>query len=69
MPNGTIKFYNEAKGYGFILQDDAGGDDLFFHITALSEDADAPSKGQRVTFTIGNAQDGRLRADKVQVIA
>ena len=69
MPSGTVKFYNKKKGYGFIQQDD-GGDDVYFHATALAKDADLPSNGQRVSFTVGtNPRDGRPRAERVKVIA
>ena len=34
MQTGTIKFYNEAKGYGFIV-DDANGQEIFLHVTGL----------------------------------
>ena len=68
MSNGTVKFYNQAKGYGFISRDD--GDDLFFHITALPEDADIPRDGARVSFDVGtNPRDSRPRAVNVKVIA
>jgi cold shock protein len=50
MANGTIKFFNEAKGYGFIT--DTSGRDYFVHITALSDEIrDLESKeGQKVNF-------------------
>jgi cold shock protein len=50
MTNGTVKFYNETKGYGFIQPDD-GGKDVFVHATAL-ERAGLRSlrEGQKVSF-------------------
>jgi CspA family cold shock protein len=49
MATGTIKFYNESKGYGFIAPD-AGGVDLFVHISSCDERIEALEKGQRVRF-------------------
>jgi CspA family cold shock protein len=50
METGTVKFYNEVKGYGFI-QPDKGGKDVFVHATAL-ERAGMRSlvEGQKVAF-------------------
>jgi CspA family cold shock protein len=50
MTNGTVKFYNETQGYGFIQPDD-GGKDVFVHATAL-ERAGLRSlrEGQKVSF-------------------
>jgi CspA family cold shock protein len=50
MPTGTVKFYNDQKGYGFIAPD-GGGNDVFVHATAL-ERAGISSlrEGQKVSF-------------------
>jgi CspA family cold shock protein len=52
MTTGTVKFYNSAKGYGFIQPDD-GGKDVFVHVTAL-ERAGLRTlvEGQKVSFDI-----------------
>ena len=50
MINGTVKFYNDQKGYGFI-QPDEGGSDVFVHATALERAGmNALREGQKVTF-------------------
>ena len=50
MANGTVKFYNDQKGYGFIQPDD-GGKDVFVHATALERSGmRALSEGQKVSF-------------------
>lgn len=50
MASGTVKFYNEQKGYGFIQPDD-GSKDVFVHATALERAGmGSLSEGQKVTF-------------------
>lgn len=50
MASGTVKFYNEQKGYGFIQPDD-GSKDVFVHATALERAGMASlSEGQKVNF-------------------
>ena len=52
MPTGTVKWFNNAKGYGFILADE-GGEDLFAHYSAIQMEGYRTLKaGQQVTFEI-----------------
>ena len=48
--NGTVKFFNHSRGFGFITPDD-GGKDVLLHISALQRSGlPAVNEGQRVTF-------------------
>ncbi len=52
MPNGRVKWFNNAKGYGFILPDD-GGEDFFAHYSSIQMDGYKTLKaGQAVIFDI-----------------
>jgi CspA family cold shock protein len=52
MPSGTIKFFNGAKGFGFIAPDD-GGSDIFVHISAVERSGlDGLNEGDQVTFEV-----------------
>ena len=65
MAQGTVKFYNPEKGFGFIQQD-AGGDDVFVHRTALQAAAMTTlNEGQKVTFDI-TMERGRNAATNLQ---
>ena len=51
MATGTVKWFNDAKGYGFITPDDGGGKDLFVHHTAIAgEGYKSLAEGARVSF-------------------
>ena len=66
MTTGTVKFYNSAKGYGFIQPDD-GGKDVFVHVTAL-ERAGLRTlvEGQKVSFDIeADRRTGKTNATNV----
>jgi CspA family cold shock protein len=50
MPNGTVKWFNPAKGYGFI-QPDGGGADVFVHISAVERSGlNTLNEGQKVSY-------------------
>ena len=52
MPTGTVKFFNAAKGFGFISRED-GEKDVFVHISAVQgAGLDTLTEGQRVSFEI-----------------
>lgn len=58
MSNGTVKWFNNAKGYGFIAPAE-GGDDVFVHYSAIrSEGYKSLKQGQEVTFETENGPKG-----------
>jgi CspA family cold shock protein len=69
MATGTLKMWNADRGYGFIA-DDAGGPDMFLHISALpGSGASIPDnirKGERLTFDVESTRDGKTRASNVR---
>ncbi len=65
MATGTVKWFNEAKGYGFIAQDDGGGD-VFVHFRAIQGTGfKTLSEGQKVTFDVQQGQKGPQAANVV----
>jgi CspA family cold shock protein len=57
MPQGTVKWFNPEKGYGFISRDD--GDDVFVHHTGINgEGFRSLDEGQRVEFEITDGKKG-----------
>ena len=62
MANGTVKWFNSTKGYGFI-QPESGGRDVFVHISAVERSGmSGLDEGQKVTFDIESGRDGREAA-------
>jgi CspA family cold shock protein len=64
MARGIVKWFNDAKGYGFIEQE--GGEDVFVHVSAISMDGfKTLAEGQEVEFEIQTGAKG-LHATNVQ---
>jgi cold shock protein len=69
MTQGTVKWFNSQKGFGFIQPDD-GGNDVFVHISAV-ERAGLPglNEGQKVAFEIvANRKTGKSSAENLRAI-
>lgn len=57
MANGTVKWFNEKKGYGFIEQED--GPDVFVHFSGIESDGfKTLNEGDRVTFSVEQGKKG-----------
>lgn len=62
MPTGTVKWFNNKKGFGFIVPD-AGGSDVFVHISAVERSGmQGLNEGQKVTFEMAPDRQGRMTA-------
>jgi CspA family cold shock protein len=66
MAQGSVKWFNDAKGFGFIEQD--GGPDVFVHFSAISgEGFKSLAEGDRVEFEITDGQKGPQAANVVKL--
>lgn len=66
MANGTVKWFNPTKGYGFIAPD-SGGKDIFVHISAVQKAGlRTLNEGQKIGFDIEQQQNGRSAAINLQ---
>lgn len=64
MPDGTVKWFNDQKGYGFLTQD--SGEDVFVHFSAISGDGyRSLQEGDKVTFEVEPGDKG-LKAVNVR---
>ena len=69
MPNGTVKFFNQTKGFGFIQPDD-GSTDAFVHISAVERSGlTTLSEGQKVSYDIvQDRRSGKSSAENLKLL-
>ena len=67
MANGTVKWFNPTKGFGFIAPD-TGGKDVFLHISAVERAGlSSVNDDQKVTYDVESGRDGRESAANLQL--
>ncbi len=67
MPIGTVKFFNTARGYGFIGPED-GSKDVFVHISAVEEAGlSILTEGQKVEYEVVSKPDGKTAAGNLKL--
>ena len=67
MPTGTVKWFNPAKGYGFIEPED-GSKDAFVHISAVERAGlSTLREGQKVTYELQSGKNGKTSAENLSV--
>ena len=68
MINGTVKFYNATKGFGFIAPSD-GSKDAFVHATALERAGiSGLAEGQKVSYDLEKGRDGKVSATNLSLL-
>ncbi len=68
MATGTVKWFNAAKGYGFIEPED-GSKDAFVHISAVERAGlNLLSEGQKVSYELQPGQQGKSSAENLSVV-
>ena len=68
MPKGTVKWFNDQKGYGFIAPDD-GGTDAFVHISAVQRAGlNGLAEGQKVSYELTQGRNGKYAAEDLVLI-
>jgi CspA family cold shock protein len=68
MPSGTVKWFNQTKGYGFIAPDD-GGADIFVHISAVqAAGMRGLNENQKVGFEMETGRNGKQSATNLKTL-
>jgi len=68
MPNGTVKFFNSTKGFGFIQPDD-GSKDVFVHVSAVeSAGLGTLAENQKVSFEVQKGNNGKSSAINLKAL-
>ena len=68
MSNGTVKWFNATKGYGFI-QPEEGTQDVFVHISALQASGISDlADGQKLTYELETGKNGKTSAVNLQLV-
>jgi CspA family cold shock protein len=68
MTDGTVKFFNTTKGFGFI-QPDTGGKDAFVHISAVERSGMTTlNEGQKVSYELETGRDGKQSATNLKAL-
>ncbi len=68
MSTGKVKWFNEQKGWGFIIPDE-GGDDVFVHYSAIeAEGYKTLKEGQAVSYELTPGKNGKMQAKNVKIM-
>jgi CspA family cold shock protein len=67
MAQGRVKWFDQAKFYGFLI-DDADGTDIFVHGNDVPGGTDWLEKGAAVSYTVGQGRGGRTKAEAVKPV-
>lgn len=68
MPTGTVKFFNEAKGFGFIQPED-GGPDAFVHVSDVERSGMTTLReNQRVSYDVEEDRPGKMKATNLKPV-